>query len=232
MNATIDPAVERFKAMQQVDEAAADVWRKQLTAFRNLYAFLSQVIPYQDSDLERLYTFLRHLAKKLPRRTNAAQYDFEDDVYLEYYRLQKISEGSIDLSNGYAAPLDGPKEVGTSILRDSPVTLSRVIDIVNDRFGTDFNQADQLFFDQVIEVAARAEELRQAAQVNTEDKFSLLFNRLLESLFIERIDQNEEIFARFMNDPAFQQVISNILGAEVYRRLTDKEQPPQRYQRN
>jgi type I restriction enzyme, R subunit len=223
MNATLDPAVERFRALHQADETAAEVWRKQLTAFRNLYAFLSQVIPYQDSDLERLYTFLRHLTRKLPKRATTTQYSFDDEVYLEYYRLQKIGEGSIDLQGSYASPLDGPKEVGTKILRDSPVTLSRVIDIVNERFGTDFNQADQLFFDQVIEVAARAEDLRQVAQVNSEDKFALLFNRILESLFIERMDQNEEIFARYMNDPAFQQVVSNILGTEVYRRLTGSE---------
>jgi type I restriction enzyme R subunit len=50
------------------DEAAAEVRRGKLQAFRNLYGFLSQVIPYQDSDLERLYVFLRHLATKLPRR--------------------------------------------------------------------------------------------------------------------------------------------------------------------
>jgi type I restriction enzyme R subunit len=232
MNAALDPAVDRFKVLHASDEAAAEVWRKHLAAFRSLYAFLSQIIPYQDSELERLYTFLRHLAQKLPKRGSTTQYDFEDDVYLEYYRLQKISEGSIDLHNGYAAPLDGPTEVGTTVLRDSPVALSRVIDVLNDRFGTDFNQADQLFFDQVIEVAAGAEDLRQAAQVNTEDKFALLFNRLLESLFIERIDQNEEIFARYMNDAAFQQVISSILGAEVYRRLTGNQRPPEQYERN
>jgi len=227
----LDPAVERFKALTAGDEAAAEVWRKQLTAFRSLYAFLSQIIPYQDSDLERLYIFLRHLSPKLPKRFSGTQYDFEDDVYLEYYRLQKISEGAIDLRNGYAMPLDGPKEVGTTILRDSPVALSRVIDILNDRFGTEFNQADQLFFDQLIEIAANADDLRQAAQVNTEDKFALLFNRLLESLFIERIDQNEEIFARYMNDVAFQQVIATILGAKVYRRLTGSEPVPQNYAR-
>ena len=33
-------------------------WRGKLHAYRNLCGFLSQVIPYQDSDLERLYVFL------------------------------------------------------------------------------------------------------------------------------------------------------------------------------
>ena len=39
------------------------------------------------------------------------------------------------------------------MLREEAVPLSRLIDVVNDRFGTDFNQADQLFFDQIIEAA-------------------------------------------------------------------------------
>ena len=162
---------------------------------------------------------MRHLSPKLPRQSSRTQYDFDDEVYLEYYRLQKISEGSIDLRNGYAQPLDGPNAVGTTVLRESAVALSQVIDIINNRFGTDFNQADQLFFDQIIEAATNSTELQQAAQVNSPDKFSLLFNRLLESLFVERMEQNEEIFARYMNEPAFQKLLSNLLGTEVYQRL-------------
>ena len=49
--------------------------------------------------------------------------------------------------------------------------LSQLIDIVNQRFGTDFNQADQLFFDQIVEAAVTDEGLQQAAKVNPEDKF-------------------------------------------------------------
>lgn len=220
LNAALDPAVDRFVALRREHPEEAEAWRKQLVAFRNLYAFLSQIIPYQDSDLERLYTFLRHLAAKLPRRAGGPQYDFDNDVYLEYYRLQKISEGSIDLHEGIVYPLDGPQSVGTSVVRESAIRLSQVIEVVNERFGTDFNQADQLFFDQLIEAATTSEELQQAAHVNSEDKFALLFKRLLETLFIERMDQNEAIFARYMNDPAFQEVISSLLSTEVYRRLS------------
>ena len=95
MHAALDPAVSRFTVLQQENEAEVELWRGKVQAFRNLYGFLSQVIPYQDSDLERLYVFLRHLAAKLPRRRSGPDYQFDDDVRLEYYRLQKISEGSI-----------------------------------------------------------------------------------------------------------------------------------------
>ena len=219
MNAALDPAVARFTALQKDEEDEAELWRGKVQAFRNLYGFLSQVIPYQDSDLERLYVFLRHLAAKLPRRRSGEAYQFDDEVRLEYYRLQKISEGSVSLAEGDAHVLDGPTEVGSGAVHEESVPLSQLIDVVNERFGTDFNQADQLFFDQIVEAAMSDDGLRQAAAVNPEDKFLLVFRNLLEGIFVERMDQNEEIFVRYMNDASFRQTVSGWMVSEAYRRL-------------
>ena len=224
MNAALDPAISRFIVLQKDDEDEAELWRGKVQAFRNLYGFLSQVIPYQDSDLERLYVFLRHLAAKLPRRRSGPAYQFDDEVRLEYYRLQKISEGSISLAGGDAHVLDGPTEVGSGAVHEESVPLSQLIDVVNERFGTDFNQADQLFFDQIVEAAMSDDGLRQAAAVNPEDKFELVFRNLLERLFVERMDQNEEIFVRYMNDQPFQQLVSEWLASQAYQRLRDGDE--------
>ena len=219
INAALDPAVSRFTVRREKDEEEAEEWRGKMRAFLNLYGFLSQVIPYQDSDLERLYVFLRHVAAKLPRPKSGPAYRFDEEVQLEYYRLQKISEGSIPLSEGEPQPLDGPTEVGTGLAHQETVALSQLIEIVNARFGTEFNQADQLFFDQIVEAAMNDGDLMQAAAVNPGDKFELVFKNLLENLFIERMDQNEEIFVRFMNDSAFQSVVTNWMASEAFRRL-------------
>ena len=219
MNAALDPAVSRFTVRQKDNEEEAELWRGKVQALLNLYGFLSQVIPYQDSDLERLYVFLRHLAAKLPRRKSGPAYQFDDEVRLEYYRLQKFSEGSISLEGGEARRLDGPTEVGSGLVRPQPVPLSQLIDVVNERFGTDFNQADQLFFDQIVEAAMADDGLKQAAAVNPGDKFELVFKNLLEKLFVERMDQNEEIFVRFMNDVPFQKIVTAWMASEAYRRL-------------
>ena len=61
--------------------------------------------------------------------------------------------------------------------------------------------------------------LRQAAAVNPGDKFELVFKSLLENLFVERMDQNEEIFVRFMNDTPFQKLVTAWMASEAYRRL-------------
>jgi type I restriction enzyme R subunit len=219
MNAALDPAVSRFSARQKEDENEAELWRGKLYSYRNLYGFLSQVIPYQDTDLEKLYVFLRHLAAKLPRRRSGPAYQFDDEVRLEYYRLQKISEGSIDLKEGQARPLDGPSEVGSGLLREDHLALSQLITILNERFGTDFSQADQLFFDQIVEVAVADDGLKRAAEANPSDRFELVFKNLLETLFVERMDQNEEIFVRFMNDLPFQRIVTTWMAEEAYRRL-------------
>ncbi len=219
MNAALDTSVSRFAVLQEEREDEAELWRGKVQAFRNLYSFLSQIIPYQDSDLERLYVFLRHLAAKLPRRAAGPVYHFDDEVRLEYYRLQKISEGSISLKEGTAQRLDGPKEVGSGLVREESVPLSQLIDLLNERFGADFNQADQLFFDQIVEVAVTDAGLRQAAAVNPEDKFALVLGNLLERLFVERMDQNEDIFVRYMNDASFREAVSGWMASEAYRRL-------------
>jgi type I restriction enzyme, R subunit len=219
MNAILDQAVTRFQHLQNTEEEEAELWRGKTQAFRNLYSFLSQVIPYQDSDLEKLFTFLRHLALKLPKRKTGPGYQFDEEVELDYYRLQKISEGSISLIEGYVMPLDGPREVGTGEAREEYVTLSRLIDIINARFGGDLSEADQLFFDQIAEAASRNESLRKAAEVNSLDKFQLVFEQVLESLFIERMELNEELFTAYMSKPELQELVSRWLGNQVYERL-------------
>ena len=46
-----------------------------------------------------------------------------------------------------------------------------------------------------------------------------MFKGLLKNLFAERMDQNEDIFVRFMNDESFQKVVTSWMSSEAYRRL-------------
>ena len=61
--------------------------------------------------------------------------------------------------------------------------------------------------------------MQEAAAVNPEGKFALLFSGLLETLFIERMEQNEDIFARFMNERDFQGLVADWISRQVYERL-------------
>ena len=212
-----DPAVGRFKAI--AEEKEREEFRGQVTAFRNLYAFLSQIIPFGDSDLEKLYTYLRFFIKRLPRPDSGPTYDFDDEVSLKFYKIQKISEGAIELDPGSGPGLDGPTEVGTGQKRGPEIELSKLIELLNERFGTQFTPADQLFFDQVQEDAAENAELRQAAMANTLDAFKYVFDKTLEGLFIDRMEQNDDITTKFLNDGHFQQAVTSHLREKVYEQI-------------
>ena len=217
INGILDQAVERFK---ERDEDAREEVKALLVNFRNLYGFLSQVIPYQDSDLEQLYTYLRFLLTKLPRREGEGPVHLEDEVELQYYRLQKISEGRIDLNTGDGHPLKGPSDVGTG-QDDQKIRLSELIDLLNQRFGTDFTQADQLFFDQIQEEAVESDTLRQAAETNSKDDFRYVFEKAFEGLVIDRMEGNEEIFGKLMADGEFRKLAVEHLLHKVYRALKE-----------
>ncbi|MCL6507328.1 MAG: DEAD/DEAH box helicase family protein [Bryobacteraceae bacterium] len=234
MNACIDPAVTRYN---RLDDETRETFRKDLVAYRNLYAFMSQIIPFQDSDLEKLYSYIRFLLTKLPRGDQGPAYRFDDEVALKYYRLQKISEGSIQLEAGKGGEVAGPTAVGTGIARGERIELSKLIDILNERFGTDFKPADQLFLDSIREDAVADADIRQAAMANSMENFGYVFLKALEGLFIDRMEQNEDITARFINDKDFQDVVGKHLlrtvyeqirsetpGAEPFRRVTPREE--------
>ncbi len=216
MNGILDQAVERFKE-RNADER--EELKALLVGFRNLYGFLSQVIPYQDSDLEQLYTYLRFLLTKLPRREGGSEVHVEDEVELQYYRLQKISEGQIDLHGGDARALKGPADVGTGQGEDEAIRLSELIDILNERFGTDFTQADQLFFDQIQEEAIESDILKMAASANSKEDFRYVFEKEFEGLVIDRMEGNEEIFGKLMSDSEFRRLARDHLLHKVYGAL-------------
>ena len=219
MNACIDPAVGRYN---DLDEDVREEFRKTLTAYRNLYSFMSQVIPFQDTDIEKLYSYIRFLLTKLPRGDRGPVYNFNDDVSLKYYRLQKIGEGSIVMEPGARYEISGPTSVGTGIARGDEIELSKLIDILNERFGTDFRPGDQLFFESIQEDAVSDSNLRQAALANTMENFGYVFRKALEGLFIDRMEQNEEITAKFMNEDQFREAVSKHLLKEVYEKIREE----------
>lgn len=222
MNACIDPAVGRYNKLK---EEIQEEFRKTLVAFRNLYSFMAQVIPFQDSDLEKLYSYIRFLLTKLPKGERGLIYNFDDDVSLKFYRLQKIGEGSIVMEPGVRYEVSGPTSVGTGLVHGEKIELSKLIDILNERFGTEFKPGDQLFFESIREDAVADSSLRQAAAANTMENFGYVFRKALEGLFIDRMDQNEEITAKFMNEDRFRETVSQHLLKEVYEQIR-KEQDP------
>jgi type I restriction enzyme, R subunit len=219
INSLLDPIIDRYTALEDPEK---EQFRNQLSSFRKLYLFLAQIIPYQDSDLEKLYAYGRFLLKKLPRSADAPKIDLSGDIELKFYRLEIVSEGKIDLSDGEAEPLAGATAVGTR-QADKEVPLSQLIDSLNQRFGTDFTIADQLFFEQIHETAIASKSLKQAARINTKANFAPVLEKHLENLFIECLDGNEKIVMQVMNNEDFKKLVLEKLLSSIYDSINHED---------
>jgi type I restriction enzyme, R subunit len=65
----------------------------------------------------------------------------------------------------------------------------------------------------------RKRTLKTAAKANSMENFKPVFDRMLEGLFIDRMEGNEDIFDRLMNDPEVRNIAANELLRGVYNRL-------------
>jgi type I restriction enzyme R subunit len=216
MNSIVDKAVGRFT---EATQDGKEELRNRLESFRRLYSFLSRVIPFGDSKLEKFDAFLRFLETKLPVREGTGRLNLDDDVKLKFYRLQKISEGSISLEQGTPGTLKGPSDLGTGRIEDEQVPLSRVVDVLNERFGTEFTSADELFWDQIRADATADESVRDAGEANTIDNFAHIFDRKLEELVIGRMDRNSGQVVRFLDNPEVREFVTRLMRNQVYTRI-------------
>lgn len=217
MQSHLQPAVDRFKGMKDDDERQE--FRDRLTGCVQLYAFLSQIIPYGDAELEMLYSFGRLLLPHLRLNRDVAVVKVEDDVELQYYRLQRIYSGPIDLKQGEAEGVKSPTEVGTGKAKDEKAPLSEIISVLNERFGTEFNEEDRLFFQQIKERACKSDSVIQTALANPLDKFELGIRKVIEDLMVERMDENDKIVTRYMADRDFQAAAFPVLAREIFEAI-------------
>jgi type I restriction enzyme R subunit len=209
----LQPAVDRFKALD--DQRRAD-FRDKLTGYVRLYAFLSQIMPYGDPAQEMLYSFGRFLLPHLPLDRDTERLDLGDTIGLQYYRLQRIFDGGIALRDGEPASVKSPTDVGTRKAKDEKAALSEIIQVLNERFGTQFTEADRLFFEQIKEKAINNRNVIDTALSNPLDKFQFGVKKLLENLMVERLGENDSIVTRYMEDGAFQGAALPILAKEIF----------------
>ena len=68
----------------------------------------------------------------------------EDDVALSYYRLERCFSGIIDLDSGKKIEVKSPADIGTRKAKDREIPLSNIIEVLNQRFHTEFKEEDRL----------------------------------------------------------------------------------------
>ena len=75
---------------------------------------------------------------------------------------------------------------------------------------------DYHFFEQIKEKASKDPQVFQTALANPKDKFKIGIRKLIESLMIQRLGENDKIVTRYVEDQDFQNVAFDGLADEIF----------------
>ncbi len=220
--AALTPAKTRFEEMS--DEQRLE-FRDALRRFVRTYAFVSQIAAFTDPSLERDYIFCRALSLYLRDTGTVERLDLGTEVELTHLRHQMTFSGPLSLSAemGEVRSFSGDGSGGQQEL--DLERLSSIVEVLNDRFGTSLTDVDALLFDQLEESWVADGELADQARNNTIENFRLVFDRKFLQTIVTRVDANDEMLKKILDEPDFAAAVGEFYLRKVYERLRADSNP-------
>ncbi|HEY7831000.1 MAG TPA: type I restriction endonuclease [Solirubrobacteraceae bacterium] len=216
--AALGPAKARFEEMD--DEQRLEV-RDALNRFVRTYSFVSQIAAFPDAALERDYVYCRALSLYLRDAGTVERLDLGTEVELTHLRHQITFNGTLSLASqvGEVHTFLGEGTGGQQELEVDH--LSSIVAVLNDRFGMNLSDVDELLFDQLEESWIADGELSDQARNNTIENFRLVFDRKFLQTVITRAGDNEEIYKKILDDEDFRIALGEFYLRKVYARLRE-----------
>jgi type I restriction enzyme R subunit len=210
----LDTVVESW---MELDEDDQEDFRGHVQSFTRFYGYISQIIDFKDLELEKLYIFLRHLVKKLPKRRLDDIRDITSSIDLEYFRIEKKHSTSIELeeTGGELIPIGGdtiglpPEEVKE--------LLSEIIEVLNDSYGTDLTESDKIKLEEIQRRIRENEEFRRVYEGdNTDTGRRHVFDRVFDDVKLDLVEEDLEFYNK-INNPE----INRYLKERLYQSYSD-----------
>ena len=214
--------------LKQAGEArdALDTFRKNLATFARNYEFLSQVVDYDDPDLEKLCVFARHLHPLLrPENREDDEIDFAE-LQLTHYRLAKRAERSLQLGEDQADyGLKPGTEAGTRKPRDPrKERLQEIIERLNELFGAEVDDEDKLQWAQnLADRVRRNDEVMQQARTNTQDQMMRgRYPQVLEQIVIDSMNDHESLATKALETPENMDFLARLVLSLAHQRESEQ----------
>ena len=202
LTGAIEPVKQRYIAAYNAAKAAGDqqrvdeldIFRKDVGTYVRLYDFLSQIVDFGDTDVEKHAIFFRYLATQI--RVGAGTPDIDlADVHLVHIKQKKTGGQDLILADGQPSPPLRPAvtAAGSSKVHDPRmVLLDEIVAELNARFaGEEFRDDQERSWVEALVAAMKADpELREQAEVNSEAQF-LSSPSLRDAVTLAVVDTND-----------------------------------------
>jgi type I restriction enzyme R subunit len=204
-----------FKECKQ-EKDRLEIFKKDLGSFTRFYEFMSQLVEYDDKELEKLSLFARHLRPLLREKVVTEDELDLDNVVMSHYRLSKIRQQDIQLKED--APdykLEPSNDVGSAKAKDKKEAfLSQIIDKLNEVFITDnLTNKDMLNYAFTVrdKLTENASVMSQIANNSPEQAMLGDFPQAMDDAILGSSDAHQEQMMQLLSDPARNQQFARVI---------------------
>ncbi|WP_321421707.1 type I restriction endonuclease [uncultured Methanobacterium sp.] len=207
----LSPVVNDFKKLEKEDQIG---FKKTLRRYQNIYSFLSQLIPFSDVNLEKLFIFNKFLNKKLPTINDPLPFNVLEDVDMDSYKILDKDEISIQLeSDGELKPASNGAAVYPP---DEQAKLSEIIKDLNDAFGTEFTDDDRVFLERVKANLLGNDDLVKKMEHNSPENVKAVFDKYFNQEMTGLLNSNMEFYKRVVDNDKLREKLKLALFDLLY----------------
>ncbi len=220
--------------LQPLLDAARDQWRQRemaeceeirglLNRFSRLYGFLSQILTFEDVELEKFYVFCRLLVRKLDRREGTLPLEVLDAVDLDSFRIQKTYEGSVALEREDGElPAVGEGTAGFN--EEKTDLLSSIIKTLNDTHGLNLSEDDKVDMQSLKDNIYKHEDLRSVFNAdNPASVRKMKFDEVLDDIILEFVHTKLDLYKK-LKQPQANRTLKDMWYSE-YQRVPQRPDP-------
>lgn len=198
------------------EEQQAD-FRAKVKTYVRLYIFLSQIVPFENPYLERLYIFLNHLQNKLGGETpiDLAQ-GILDNIDMDSYRLQLEATTNIAMEQGEdLKPIPTDMRGGTN--QPEIERLSNILQTFNDRYGTQFEDADKVrqMAENIANDVAKNQELITSIKYSDDQNARITSDKVVGEELLKHITTNFDLYKLYSDNKEFKEDFSAMMFGVV-----------------
>ena len=216
INHILDVVVERAK--EEKNEEELEEFKSTAMEYVRKYGFISQIVTFEDPQLEKLFIFLKLLVKKLPKRTDTLPYEVLEAADMDSYKVVETGTSAIGLENeeGVIDPMGGGAVMTTTA--GEADALSKIIQDINDRFGTQFSEADRVILNSISMKMLEDPVLNGSIMNNSKDSAKIKFNELFQSELVDVLNTHFDLYKKLDQSPELRQYVNERIFEFIVRK--------------
>jgi type I restriction enzyme R subunit len=218
LHTILDIASANFRS--DLDEGQQVDFKEKTKTYVRLYIFLSQIVPFENAYLERLYIFLNQLQNKLGNDDSELPIDILENINMDSYRLQLEATTNIAMEQGEdLEPI--PTEMRGGISTSEKDRLSNILQTFNDRHGTEFEDADKVrqMVQSIANDVAKNEEFKNSFTFSDEQNARITSDKIVGEELLKHITSNFDLYKLYSDNKEFKEDFSAMMFGAVKKIL-------------